>query len=71
LAPSGTWSAQATTIIAALATFTAMQAFWISRALDRVPATLDRIDLRLDGSEGGVRRDHAERIARLKARHDG
>jgi len=43
-----------TVIIAALASFTAMQAFLISRVLDRVQATLDRIELRLDRIEGGV-----------------
>lgn len=66
--------AQAATIVSALAAFTALQAFWISRALDRVYARfdgvdsrLDRIDSRLDRIEGVVLRDHAERIARLEA----
>jgi hypothetical protein len=39
---------QAATIVSALAAFTGLQAFWISRALDRVHATLDRLELKFD-----------------------
>jgi hypothetical protein len=42
---------------------------WISRALDRVHATLDRLDAKFDHVEGVVRRDHGERIARLETSH--
>ena len=59
--------AQAATIVSALAAFTGLQALWISRALDRVHATLDRLDSRFDHVEGVVLRDHGERIARLEA----
>ena len=62
--------AQAATIVSALAAFTGVQALWISRALDRVYAALDRIDSRLDHMEHVVLRDHADRIARLEARFD-
>ena len=58
--------AQAATIISALAAFTGLQALWISRALDRIHATLDRLDSRFDHVEGDVLRDHGERIARLE-----
>jgi hypothetical protein len=34
--------------MSALAAFTGLQAFWISRALDRVHATLDRLELKFD-----------------------
>ena len=60
--------AQAATIIAALAAFTGVQAFWISRALDRVYAALDRVEARLDSIES-VGREQGERIARLEAAH--
>jgi hypothetical protein len=60
--------AQVATIIAALAAFTGVQAFWIARALDRVYAALDRVDTRLDSIEGVVR-EQGERIARLEAAH--
>jgi hypothetical protein len=46
--------AQAATIISALAAFTGLQALWISRALDRVHARLDRLDPRFDHVEGVV-----------------
>jgi len=59
--------AQAATIVSALAAFTGLQALWISRALDRVSAGLDRLDVELDHLEGAVLRDHAERISRLEA----
>jgi hypothetical protein len=59
--------AQAATIVPALAAFTGLQALWISRALDRVYSTLDRLDTRFDHVEGVVLRDHGERIARLEA----
>jgi hypothetical protein len=62
--------AQAATIVSALAAFTAMQALWISRALDRVHQTLDRLDSRFDRVEGVVLKDHGERIARLEAAHN-
>ena len=39
----------------------------ISRALDRVYAALDRLDVRLDHIERVVLRDHGDRIARLEA----
>jgi hypothetical protein len=61
--------AQAATIVSALAAFTGLQALWISRALDRVHATLDRLDSKFDHVEGVVLRDHGERIARLEAAH--
>ncbi len=61
--------AQAATIVSALAAFTGLQALWISRALDRVHATLDRLDSRFDHVEGVVLRDYGERIARLEAAH--
>jgi hypothetical protein len=44
-----------------------LQSFWIAHALDRIHATLDRLDGRLDDVEGVVLRDHGERIARLEA----
>jgi hypothetical protein len=47
-----------------------LQALWISRALDRVHATLDRLDSRFDHVEGVVLRDHGERITRLEAHLD-
>jgi hypothetical protein len=50
--------AQAATIVSALAAFTGLQALWISRGLDRVHATLDRLDSRFDHVEGVVLRDH-------------
>jgi hypothetical protein len=59
--------AQAATIVPALAAFTGLQALWISRALDRVYSTVDRLDTRFDHVEGVVLRDHGERIARLEA----
>ena len=62
--------AQAATMVSALAAFTGLQALWISRALDRVHATLDRLDARFDQVEGVVLRDHGERIARLEAARD-
>ncbi|HET6623088.1 MAG TPA: hypothetical protein VFG70_01050 [Gaiellaceae bacterium] len=62
--------AQAATIVSALAAFTGVQALWISRALDRVYAALDRLDVRLDHIERVVLRDHGERIARLEAERD-
>ena len=58
---------QAATIVSALAAFTGLQALWISRALDRVHATLDRLDLKFDHVEGVVLRDLSERVARLEA----
>lgn len=60
---------QAAAIISAFVVFTSLQAFWISRALDRVHAALDRLDARLDRIEGVVLRDDAERISRLEAAH--
>ena len=74
--PAASWHddlvewAQAATIVSALAAFTGLQALWISRALDRVHATLDRLDSKFDHVEGVVLRDHGERIARLEAAHD-
>ena len=62
--------AEAAAIVSALAAFTGLQALWISRALDRVHATLDRLDSRFDRVEAVVLRDHSERIARLEAQHD-
>jgi hypothetical protein len=62
--------AQAGTIVSALAAFTAIQALWISRALDRVHQTLDRLGSRFDRVEGVVLKDHGERIARLEAAHN-
>ena len=62
--------AQAATIVSALAAFTGVQALWISRALDRVYAALERLDVRLDHIERVVLRDHGERIARLEAERD-
>ena len=50
--------------------FTGVQALWISRALDRVYAALDRLDVRLDHIERVVLRDHGARIARLEAERD-
>jgi hypothetical protein len=47
-----------------------LQALWISPALDRVHATLDRLDSKFDQVEGVVLRDHGERIALLEASHD-
>jgi uncharacterized membrane protein len=47
-----------------------LQSFWIAHALDRIHATLDRLDARFDRVEGVVLREHAERIARLEARFD-
>lgn len=61
--------AQAATIVSALAAFTGLQALWISRALDRVHATLERLDSRFDHVEGVILREHGERIARLEATH--
>jgi hypothetical protein len=58
---------QAATIVSALAAFTGLQALWISRALDRVDATLDRLDLKFDHVEGAVLSDLSERVARLEA----
>jgi hypothetical protein len=58
--------AQAATIVAALAAFTGLQTLWITRALDRVHATLDRLDAKFDHVAGVVLRDHGERIARLE-----
>ena len=45
-----------------------LQTFSISRALDRVDASLGRLDARLVHIEGNVLRDHGERIARLEGR---
>ena len=59
--------AQAATIVSAFAAFTGLQALWISRALDRVYAGLDRLDVKLDHLEGAALREHAERITRLEA----
>ena len=59
--------AEAATIVSALAAFTGLQALWISRALDRVYAALDRVDSRLDHLERMVLRDYGERIARLES----
>jgi hypothetical protein len=61
--------AEAATIVSALAAFTGLQALWISRALDRVHAALDRLDSRFDHVEGVVLREHGGRIARLEAAH--
>jgi hypothetical protein len=58
---------QAATIISALAAFTGLQALWITRALDRVHATLGRLDLKFDHVDGAVLRDLSERVARLEA----
>jgi len=63
--------AQAVTIVSALAALTGLQAVWITRALDRVHSTLDRLDSKLDHIEGVVLRDHAERIARLESARGG
>jgi hypothetical protein len=54
--------AQVTTIIASLATLFGMQAFWVSRALDRVYAALDRVEVGLDRVE--------ERLTRVEVRLD-
>ena len=62
--------AEAATIVSALAAFTGLQALWISRALDRVHATLDRLDAKFDHVEGVVLRDLGERVARLEAFRD-
>ena len=59
--------AQPATIVSALAAFTGLQALWITCALDRVHASLDRLDSKLDHMEGVVLRDYGERIARLEA----
>ena len=53
--------AQAATIVSALAAFTGVQALSISRALDRLYAALDRLDVRLDHIERVVLRDHGDR----------
>ena len=47
-----------------------LQSFWIARPLDRIHATLERLDARLSHIESVVLRDHSERIARLEARFD-
>ena len=47
-----------------------LQSFWIAHALDRIHATLERLDARLSHMESVVLRDHSERIARLEARFD-
>ena len=47
-----------------------LQSFWIAHVLDRMNATLERLDARFDHVERVVLRDHAERIARLEARFD-
>jgi hypothetical protein len=57
--------AQAATIISAMAVFTGVQAFWISRALDRVEGRMDRLEGRMDRLEGRIH-DLVERIARLE-----
>ena len=62
--------AQAVTIASALAAFLGLQGLWISRALDRIHATLDRLDVRLDHIDRVVLRDHGERIARLESARD-
>jgi hypothetical protein len=62
--------AQAATIVPAVAAFMGLQTLWITRALDRVRAAVDRLDTRLSHMERVVLRDHAERIARLEARFD-
>ncbi len=61
---------QVGTIIGVLTAVIGLQSFWIARALDRIHATLDRLDGRFDHVQGVVLRDHAERIARLEARLD-
>lgn len=61
---------QIATVVSALAALTGLQALWITRALDRVHVTLDRLDSRFDHVEGAVLREHGERIARLEAAQD-
>jgi hypothetical protein len=55
--------AQVFTIVAAIAAFTSMQAFWIARALDRVETRLDRIEAAV--------RELGERVTRLEERVTG
>ena len=63
------WS-QVATIIGVLTAAVGLQSYWIGQALDRIHATLERLDARLSHVEGVILRDHAERIARLEARFD-
>lgn len=63
------WSGRTQPLVSAVAAFTGLQALWISRALDRVHASLDRLDAKFDHVEGLVLRDHGERIARLEIAH--
>ena len=58
--------AQVATIVTAPAASAGVQAYWIARALDRVGARIDRLDVRLDGIEG-LLREQGERIAHLEA----
>ena len=62
--------AQAATIVSALAAFLGLQGLWISRALDPIHATLDRLDVRLDHIDRVVLRDQGERIARRESAGD-
>jgi hypothetical protein len=57
-----------TAVTALVGALIGLQTFWISRALDRVDASLVRLDARLAHIEGKVLRDHGERIARLEQR---
>jgi hypothetical protein len=59
--------AQVATLVAALAAFTGMQAFWVARALDRLEARVDRVEAMLGVIET-LLRDQGERIARLQER---
>ena len=64
--------AQFVTIIAAIAGFTSMQAFWIARAIDAVGARIDRLETRMERLETRMNsletalRDLGERVARLE-----
>ena len=60
--------AQAATIIFAMAVFTGLQAFWVSRALDRLDARMERLEGRMERLEARVH-DLGERVARLEAAH--
>jgi hypothetical protein len=61
--------AQTIAIIGTLAVLIGIQSFWISRSLDRIDRTLERMDDRLRTIETDVLKDHGERIARLERTH--